>query len=81
MVDNAFYSIIDTGSSAINFSSLYFQDFIEKIFDYMGESQFSFQQGVITSPCYDTFPDLFFMFSKKWIRVDPEDYVLDVSDA
>ena len=30
------YSILDTGSSAINFSYHYFDDFISKIFEYVG---------------------------------------------
>ena len=34
--ENKLYSIFDTGTSSINFSALYFDDFIEKIFDYVG---------------------------------------------
>ena len=40
VVDNSLFTIIDTGSSAINFSLLYFEDFILKIFEYVGERNF-----------------------------------------
>ena len=32
-VDNAFYSIIDTGSTAIMISALYFEDYLTKIME------------------------------------------------
>jgi len=32
--DNAIYTIFDTGKSEIMISSLYYDDFIKKIFDY-----------------------------------------------
>ena len=42
---------------------------------------YQFYEGFIFSECYANFPDLYFMFQKKWIIVNSEDYVLDVSEA
>jgi len=39
---NSMYSVIDTGSSAINFSTLYYEDFIYKIFEKVGGNEYQF---------------------------------------
>ena len=78
---NAVYSIFDTGLSAIMISGFYFDDLIKYIFKYIGGDNYQFYEGFIFSECYANFPDLYFMFQKKWIIVNSEDYVLDVSDA
>ena len=79
VVDNKLYSILDTGSSAINFSSLYFEDYIAKIYEYIGTTAYDYTDGIVTSQCFSNFPDLWFLFSNKWIRVASKDYVVDVS--
>ena len=81
VVDNSLYTILDTGSTAINFSSLYFEDFIDKIFAYMGGLSYKVQDGLVKTKCYTNFPDLWFMFSNKWIKVDAKDYVFDITDS
>lgn len=75
------FSVIDTGSSAINFSTLYYEDFINKIFEKVGGTEYQFEQGLIVTQCYNNFPKLHFMFSERFIQVDPEDYVIDVSEG
>jgi len=79
VVDNSLYTIFDSGSSAINFSTLYFEDFIKKIYEYLGGGNYKISNGVVQTQCYNGFPSLFFMFSGKWIEVNPKDYVLDIS--
>lgn len=39
---NSMYSVVDTGSSAINFSSLYFEDLIYKIYEKVGGNEYQF---------------------------------------
>ena len=39
---NSMFSVIDTGSSAINFSTLYYEDFINKIFEKVGGTEYQF---------------------------------------
>ena len=62
-------------------SGFYFDDLIKYIFKYIGGDNYQFYEGFIFSECYANFPDLYFMFQKKWIIVNSEDYVLDVSEA
>ena len=58
--NNAMYSVVDTGSSAINFSSLYYEDLIYKIYEKVGGNEYQFQQGLLLSKCYTNFPKLYF---------------------
>lgn len=75
------YTIIDTGSNAIYFSSLYYEDFIRKLFSYVeGGTVWALKDGIIETLCYD-FPPIYFMFDNKWIMVSPSDYVLDITDV
>lgn len=78
---NAIFSVLDTGSSAINFSSLYFNDFIAKLFAYMEVNTWQVEDGIIFTKCSHNFPDLFFLFNNKWIRVHANDYVQPLRDS
>ena len=40
--NNSLYSIIDTGSSAIMISSLYYEDLIIQLFDYAGITDWAY---------------------------------------
>ena len=78
--NNELYTIFDTGTSSINFSALYFDHFIEEIFEYVGGDDYEVIQGYVVSKCYGNFPSLFFMFDYKWIEVKPNEYVKDISE-
>lgn len=79
--NNQLYTIFDTGTASINFSALYFDDLIEKIFEYVGGDDYEIVQGYVVTKCYGNFPSLFFMFDLQWIEVKPNEYVKDISDA
>ena len=79
--NNAIYSIVETGSTAINFSSLYFEDLIYKIYEKVEGNEYQFEQGLLLSKCYTDFPKLYFQMDMQFIEVDPKDYVFDVSEA
>ena len=81
VVNNAMYTIIDTGSSALIVSNYYFEDLIRLIFDKVGDDEYKFQGGYVYTRCYDNFPPLYFMFDDYWIEVLPEEYVWDSSRA
>ena len=49
--DNSVYTILDTGSSTLAISALYFEDLIEKIFEYVGSKNYEFSNGIIASQC------------------------------
>lgn len=78
--NNQLYTIFDTGTAAINFSALYFDEFIERIFAYVGGDDYEVVQGYVVSKCYGNFPSLFFMFDGLWIEIKPNEYVKDISD-
>ena len=81
VLNNAMYTIIDTGSSALIVSNYYFEDLIRLIFDKVGDDEYKFQGGYVYTRCYDNFPPLYFMFDDYWIEVLPEEYVWDSSRA
>ena len=81
VVDNAMYTIIDTGSSALIVSNYFFKDLIKLIFDKVGDDEYVFKGGYVYTRCYDNFPPIYFMFDGYWIEVLPEEYVWDSSRA
>ena len=81
VVDNAMYTIIDTGSSALIVSHYYFEDLIKRIYDYVGDDEYMITKGYVYTRCYRNFPTLYFMFDGYWIEVLPEEYVWDTSNA
>ena len=62
-------------------SGAYFDDLVSHIFRYVGDDQYEVYEGFIFSKCYSNFPDLYFMFDEKWIKVEASEYVFDVSTA
>lgn len=73
------YSIFDTGASAIIFPNYYFDQFITEMFAEMGGDEYEVTDGYVISKCYDDFPKLHFLFNDKWLTVNPDDYVVDIS--
>ena len=74
------YSIFDTGSSAIIFPRAYFARFLVELYSGMGGDEYELASGYVMSKCYPDFPTLYFMFDGRWVSVDPEEYVVDISD-
>ena len=72
---NAVYSVIDTGSSAMMISSVYYESLILKLFERLPDVQWSFSRGAVITSCDAAFPTLYFMLDSRWIEVDPADYV------
>ena len=61
-VDQAFYSIVDTGSTALMISALYYESLITKMMEQVPSVDWSFQDGLVFTPCDATYPNLYFMF-------------------
>ena len=61
--DNSIYSIIDTGSTALMISSVYYESLITKMMAAVPDvTSWSFQDGIVFTPCEGTYPSLYFMF-------------------
>ena len=60
--DNALYSIIDTGSTALVISVVWYESLIRNIFEYAGIDDWRYEQGVILTQCafVDALPPIFF---------------------
>ena len=81
MNDNGVYTIFDTGLSGIMITGAYHQSLIEYIYRYVGDDEYEAYDGYILTKCYSNFPSLYFMFQNYWIKVDPDEYVIDVSEG
>ena len=46
----------------------------------MEGDEYELASGYVMSKCYDDFPILYFMFGNKWVSIEPEEYVIDISD-
>ena len=76
------YSIFDTGSSSLMISSIYYDSLIEKIFEKVPDTSYSYgKNSVITTECDASYPSLFFMFDGSWIEVSPEHYLFQKEDG
>lgn len=74
-IDNTFYSIIDTGSTALMISSLYYEAYIQQIMARVPDVFWEYKNNLIYTDCAAEFPKLWFMFDQRWLEVDPKDYV------
>lgn len=79
--NNGIYSVVDTGSTAMMISSIYFESLIENIVAAVPGVKWSFQQGAVFTECDAKYPKLYFLMDGKWIEVDPQDYVVPNPDA
>ena len=61
--DQAFYSVIDTGSSVLWISALYYEDMILKMMEKVPEVEWQFEDGLVVAPCFEDYPSIYFMFS------------------
>lgn len=60
MEGNSLYSIIDTGSTALVISSLYYEDLIFQMFAHAGIEDWQYTQGVVETKCTYDLPSLYF---------------------
>lgn len=58
--DNALYSIIDTGSTALVISVLYYEALINELFKSSGVTKWTYTQGAVFTPCESKLQPLFF---------------------
>jgi len=72
-----FYSIIDTGSSALVISQAYFESLITEIMNRVPDAKWQYIEdyGVIYTECEHEYPDLFFLIDGRWVAVAAKDYV------
>ena len=75
------YSIIDTGLNGIMISGAYHKSLIDYIYRYIGDDEYETYEGYVITKCYSNFPPLYLMFQNYWVKVDPDEYVIDVSNA
>ena len=62
-------------------SQYFFEDLIDRIFNYVDDDEYMISNGYVYTRCYNNFPNLYFMFDELWIEVKPEEYVWDTSHA
>lgn len=74
------YSLFDSGASAIIFPSDYFGGFLEEMYGMMAGNEYEVAEGYVVTKCYDDFPALHFLFDDKWVTVEADEYVTDISE-
>lgn len=60
--DSSAYSIIDTGSSALNINGMYFESMVREIFEYADIDDWQYGSGVVSTKCKytDLLPPVYF---------------------
>lgn len=61
-------------------SALYFESLIIKMMESVPSESWSFEDGLVFTPCDGEYPTIYFMFSEKWIEVNPWDYLMSVTE-
>ena len=61
-------------------SALYYESLITKMMEQVPSVEWSFQDGLVFTPCDATYPNLYFMFKTKWLEVNPKDYLFPVTE-
>ena len=72
--NKSLYSIIDTGSTALVISSLYYEDLIIQLFAYAGIDDWAYESGVVVTKCEYDLPSLYFQIDGAWIEARGNDY-------
>jgi hypothetical protein len=75
--ENSLYSIIDTGSTALVISVVWYESLIRNLFDYAGIDDWQYTQGVILTKCAYELPPIFFQIDGKWVEARAKDYMFD----
>jgi hypothetical protein len=74
---NTLYSIIDTGSTALVISALYYESLITNLFIEAGVDDWKYEQGLVVTPCNYSLPSVFFLIDKYWVEARAADYLYD----
>lgn len=61
-------------------SALYYESLIIKIMEKVPGVEWTFQDGIVYTPCSADYPNIYFMYSQYWIEVNPKDYVFPVTE-
>lgn len=76
--DGEVYTIFDSASPSIQVPDPLFDPFIREILILAGITSYDTSNGLLLSKCSDKMPDLHFMFERRWLTVQPRDYVVKV---
>ena len=79
------YTILDTSSTTLHISNLWFDSFIEQL-ELAAGTKFETHEGRMYSRCLPNFPSLFFLMNGispygAYLEVAAKEYVVDVSRA
>ena len=75
--NNSIYAIIDTGSTALMISAIYYEALVYAIFEEAGDDDWNFTQGVVECSCQADLPSVWFQFDGAWIEARAVDYIYD----
>jgi hypothetical protein len=81
--DGKVYTIFNSASATIDLPKHMFDDYLTYLFYAAGLRDGNYDKssaGGITAQCA-SYPKLHFMFQGNWLSVEPEDYVVDISDS
>jgi len=78
--DHGIYTILDTGSTMLHISSLWFDSFIEEL-EVAANTEIERYKGRLYSRCLTDFPSLFFLSNNTYLEMAAKDYMIDVSKA
>ena len=73
---DGFYTMLDTGSTAIMISSLYYESYVRELFARSPDADWFFDNNNLYTQCSADMPNLYFMIDNHWIEVNPRDYML-----
>jgi len=77
---NALYSIIDTGSTALVISVVWYESLIRNLFEEAKIDDWRYEQGVVLTKCTYKLPSVWFQIDLKWVEARAEDYMYDYQD-
>lgn len=61
-------------------SALYYESLVVKMMEWVPSVQWSFEDGLVFTPCDAVYPNIYFMYNQKWIEVNPKDYLFPVTE-
>ena len=74
------YTITDTGSSHLFLPIEYLEALIVKIVEEAGNPDWEIHQGIPLVECNANFRPIYFMMQNHWIKINPEEYIFDISE-
>lgn len=74
------YTIMDTGSSSIYISDLWYASLIETMFS-QADATYTINEGKTYFDCSVNLPDLYFDVNGLWIQILNSDYIIETNDG